>query len=233
MSQIVRPGDRVMPPEGAVVATAGAESLWLLRERAAFWPRRSILLAADVHLGKAAAFRHAGVPVPSGTTGDNLDRLTDLIASVGARSVVFLGDLVHNRTAAKAAGTAFVRWRERHRSVEMMLVRGNHDRHAGELPAEWNLACVAEPHLVGGLALCHVPQVVNGAYALAGHVHPAANLTGRGREFMRLPCFHFGRDCAILPAFGAFTGMADVAVCEGDRVYVATDSRVIEVQDRC
>lgn len=212
--------------EGAVEAHAAGETLWLLPQLAAWWPRERTLLVADAHLGKAAAFRHAGVPVPSGTTGENLDRLSALIDGLDAQRVAFLGDLVHNRAAVRAAGAAFVRWREHYASVEMLLVRGNHDKHAGDLPCEWGLTCLDEPHAIGGLALSHHPQPAANGYAIAGHLHPSAQLVGRGREFIRLPCFFFGREFAILPAFGEFTGMADVRPEPGDRVYVVADDHV-------
>src|SRR3954468_21732509 len=115
-----------MKPEGALAVVAGDETLWLLRGRAAFWPRTSTLLIADAHLGKAAAFRRAGIPVPQGTTEENLARLSALLRICGAQRLIFLGDLVHDAAARRAATSAFARWRERHRSLEVVLVRGNH-----------------------------------------------------------------------------------------------------------
>lgn len=218
-------------PTGAVEASAGGETLWLLPDRAAYWPRTHTLLVADAHLGKAAAFRREGVAVPAGTTDENLQRLSALIDVLSARRVVFLGDMLHNRVALDAIAGAFTRWRERHDDVEMVLVRGNHDRRAGDPSPEWRVECVDEPWLIADLALCHFPQAVPGHYVLAGHVHPAARLSGRGRELVRLPCFFFTHDYAILPAFGPFTGMANVEPRAGDRVYVVAGASVIAVGD--
>jgi len=77
--------------------------------------------------------------------------------------------------------------------------------------------------------LTHHPQqrIPEGYYNLAGHVHPAVRLRGFGRQRLRLPCFYFGAQCGILPAFGAFTGLGDLRICEGDRVYVVTAEEVI------
>lgn len=218
-----------MRPEGALEIVAGGEPLWLLPQRAAYWPRKKTLLVADAHLGKAAAFRSAGVPVPSGTTADNLDRLTALVHLLDAKRIAFIGDLVHDAAAQRAATNAFARWRATHRAIDMLLVRGNHDRRAGDPPCEWNLECVNEPHAMEGIALVHIPQQVPGHYAIAGHVHPAIQLAGRGRELLRLPCFHFTADCATLPAFGAFTGMADLTPAQGDRVYAIADDAVVAI----
>ena len=218
-----------MLADGAAEASAGGETLWLLPQRAAYWPRTRTLIVADAHLGKAAAFRKAGVPVPSGTTAENLERLTNLIRSLDAARVAFIGDLVHDAAAQKAAGAAFSAWRETHRELEMVLVRGNHDRRAGDPPCEWRLDCVDDPCIIDGLALAHIPRRVGGHYALAGHVHPAAQLAGRGRDFARLPCFYFTPEYAILPAFGVFTGMAEVTPGSDDRVYVVAGDTVLRV----
>ena len=74
------------------------------------------------------------------------------------------------------------------------------------------------------------PADVPGLYGLAGHTHPCVNLQGRGREHLRLPCFWFRPTHAVLPAFGAFTGMADVEPDEADRVYVVAGDRVLAVK---
>jgi len=199
----------------------------LLPDRAAYWPRRRTLLIADAHLGKTAAFRGAGFPVPSGTTDADLARLSALIGRCGATRVVFLGDLVHNGAARRAVGAAFAAWREAHRTLEVALVLGNHDRHAGALDAAWRIDVVADPLVDGGLALCHAPRAIAGAYAIAGHVHPCANLYGRGRDRLRVPCFWLTATRAVLPAFGGFTGTADIDASEGDRVYLAAGDRVV------
>jgi DNA ligase-associated metallophosphoesterase len=216
-------------PQGALEIETAGERLWLLPQRAAYWPRTRTLLIADAHLGKAAAFRRAGVPVPSGTTDQNLALLTTLIAELNAQRVIFLGDMVHSRAARNATSDAFIRWRSSHSNVEMVLVRGNHDKRAGDPPCEWLVECMNEPHIVDSLALVHTPQAVPGRYAIGGHVHPAVKLAGRGRELVRLPWFVVGRDYAIMPAFGPFTGMADVEPREGDGVYVIAEGRVIAV----
>ncbi|MFY7902844.1 MAG: hypothetical protein ACOVOU_08040, partial [Rubrivivax sp.] len=68
-----------------------------------------------------------------------------------------------------------------------------------------------------------------GRYVLAGHVHPAASLGGRGPGRLRLPCFHFGADVGVLPAFGEFTGSRVLPRAPGDRVFVIAGDAVREV----
>ena len=65
------------------------EVLVLMPERVAAWPGRATLLVADAHFGKAASFRAAGIPVPRGTTGDDLASLDTALARAEVRRVVF------------------------------------------------------------------------------------------------------------------------------------------------
>ncbi|MFG5408224.1 hypothetical protein ABXN37_09015 [Piscinibacter sakaiensis] len=64
---------------------------------------------------------------------------------------------------------------------------------------------------------------------LAGHLHPCVHLSGRARDRLRLPCFHFAQGVGVLPAFGAFTGMHPVRRTPGDQVWAAAD-RVVALR---
>jgi DNA ligase-associated metallophosphoesterase len=208
----------------------GGASLLLLAECAVFLPAHRALLIADAHIGKAASFRRFGVPVPRGTTAETLAALSALILRTEARRVVFLGDLLHSaRGRADATFDAVARWREQHADLALTLVRGNHDQHAGDPPPGWGIEVVDEPLRLGPLALCHHPQPVTGAYVLAGHLHPCVRLGGRAHDRLRLPCFHFGADVGVLPAFGAFTGMHPVRPAPGDRVFATSGDSVREL----
>jgi uncharacterized protein len=207
------------------------EQLVLLSERAVFWPRMETLLVADAHFGKAASFRASGVPVPHGTTAEALGRVDTLLERTSARRIVFLGDFLHAKEGrAPATVNALAEWRARHQTIDMTLVRGNHDRHAGDPPQEIAIDCVDAPLLDGPFALTHHPRAVPGAYVLAGHLHPAAVLTGPARQRERLACFWLGTEIGVLPAFGDFTGVAEVSPAAGDRVFVIAEHSVVEVR---
>ena len=209
------------------IEVAGAR-LALLAQRAACLVDERCLLVADAHIGKAASFRRLGVPVPSGTTTQTLQRLSEAIAACGARRVVFLGDLLHSAHAhAPATLQALAQWRKQHAALDLLLVRGNHDDHAGDPPAALGIQAVDEPLHLGGLALCHHPRPRDGAYVLAGHLHPCVVLGGRAHERLRLPCFHFGEHVGVLPAFGAFTGMHALRPQPGERIFVVGDEAVL------
>lgn len=215
-----------------VVELAG-EQVWLLASKAVYWPARKMLVIADIHFGKAAAFRALGVPVPRGTTTQNLLALDALLATYACEEIVFLGDFLHARAAhAAATVAAMLAWRARHRHVRLTVVRGNHDAHAGDPAAALGIGMVDEPHQVGKLSFCHHPDTVAPGYVLAGHVHPVYHLRADG-EGLRLPCFLLGRQRAILPSFGAFTGGHAVRPAAGERVYVTADAAIFPVPANC
>jgi uncharacterized protein len=202
----------------------------LYPERAVHLPQQDTLLVADVHWGKAAAFRADRVPVPRGTTTDDLERLDALLEVTKARTLIVLGDLLHARSSlAPETLLAIEAWRARHQALAITLVRGNHDAHAGDPPPSLGIACVDAPHAVGPFRLYHHPTDDPTGYALAGHVHPAVRLAGRGRQRLVLPCFAFGATSGVLPAFGSFTGAAVVEPPPGARCFVIADGAVMAV----
>lgn len=206
------------------------ETLTLLADRAAFWDRMGTLLVADPHFGKAASFRAAGVFVPEQTTDAALARLDRLIEATSAARIVFLGDFLHAKEGRHPHTLdALNAWRRAHAGVAMTLVRGNHDARAGDPPRELDIACVTAPLLEGPFAFVHHPTPVKDHYAIAGHLHPGAVVGGRGRHTLFLPCFWFGAEVAVLPAFGEFTGLAEISAAATDRVYLVGGDEVVQV----
>ena len=212
---------------GLAMEIAG-EQLVLSAEAALYWPRTATLVIADAHFGKAAAFRQSGVFVPEATTTGALERLDRLLSQSGAARMVFIGDFLHAKEG-RHPGTlrAIEEWRDRRASVEMILVRGNHDRRAGDPPREFRMTCVEAPLVEAPFALAHHPVEVPGSYVLAGHIHPAVKLRGTAKQSARLACFWFGARVGVLPAFGEFTGQALVEPAPGDRVFVIADGEVL------
>lgn len=191
---------------GRINTAAG--DLILSALRVVYSAEHKALMVADVHLGKARAFRQLGVPVPSGTTQGNLDRLSRALEFFKPQTLYFLGDLLHSRAAHhESLLEPLHHWRASHGSIEMVLVRGNHDDAAGDPPKSLGVQVVEEPFMLGQFALCHHPQNDDAkGFSLAGHVHPVTVLKGKGRSRIRLSCFAHSANQLILPAFGEFTG---------------------------
>ena len=209
---------------GLAVPCAG-ETLHLLPQRALWWPAQRSLFVADLHLGKAAAYRALGQPVPSGTTQANLGRLSALLREYDPQTLVFLGDFLHAAEARTASVlNELSAWRAAFSAVRCVLVRGNHDRRAGDPPVTLGVEVVEEPWQLGPFAACHHPQMQPGRLVLAGHVHPTVVLRGRGHQHLRVPCFALDAHQLLLPAFGEFTGGWTLAPAAGTDLFaVATE----------
>jgi uncharacterized protein len=206
------------------------ETLTLLPERAAYWERTNTLFIADLHVGKTATFRAHAIPLPEGDTSADLDRLTRVLHSTDAEKLIILGDLFHAASGLDASTLGTVAtWRDRHPDVEILLVRGNHDKGAGDPPDSWNFRTVDGPTPGPMFVLTHKPMTPEHGYALAGHLHPAVQLTGKGRQMLKLPCFWFGTTCGVLPAFGSFTGTALITPQPVDQIFVIAGDKVLQV----
>ncbi len=217
-------------PAAVMRVNLGGEAVELHPERALHWPRAATLFVADVHLGKAAAFRAGGVPLPRGSTADDLARLARLLARTKARRLVVLGDFLHARTGRVAALDAAMRaFRSAHAELDILLVRGNHDANAGDPPAHWGITVVAEPYALPPFLAMHDPVAPPSGHALGGHLHPGVRLADGVQSALRLPCFVLGVRRTILPAFGRFTGLALVTPETRDRIVAVAGTRLFAV----
>src|SRR5437588_9929236 len=145
------------PTESSIEVALAGELVHLLASSALFWPAGATLFIADPHFGKAAAFRRFGIAAPDSTLED-LERLAILLRDTRATSLSVLGDFFHARSGlSDSMLTALRDWRRHRAELEIVLVRGNHDRSAGYPPADWRVRCETEPWQIGPFACCHVP----------------------------------------------------------------------------
>lgn len=216
------------PPGSHTVISFGGMALHLLPERALWSPIERMLFVADLHVGKEASFRAAGLPVPDVFRRD-LTRLSVLIDSLRPVHLFILGDLLHDRSAhsPEVAGV-FSSWRRKHSELQITLVRGNHDRIAGDPPADWQITCVGEPASCNNLQLRHLPQFNDHCFTLAGHLHPKHRLC-HGPDQLRLPCFLIRRSTLVLPAFADFIDHAEIAREPQDSIFLVTGREVIKL----
>ena len=216
---------------GAASLDVAGTRLWLRPDGTVWWPDQSTLFAADLHLGKGAAFRAQGQPVPAGRSAETLAHLDAAAQACGAAQLVLLGDLWHHASGLSdelhhQLAALAVRW-------PTTLVLGNHDlplakRALKGLPIN---ACTA-PLALGPLLAHHEPDFAkksdttqDAGFGLAGHLHPAVHLGGRGGDRLRRPCFLHYAGGLVLPAFGRWTG----AWAQWPRDYAAAGARVAVV----
>lgn len=214
-------------PDGALQALLGGEPMWLLGTRALFWPARSRLVIADLHLGKSHVFRRAGIAVPSGATRGDLDRLADVIARTAARELWIVGDLLHGPAGQAGWRDTWMAWRRDHAALDVAVLAGNHDR-ALDGPA-FGVRQLGETHVDGPFLFSHVPRAdPDGRHVIAGHMHPKTSVRGVPRSW---PAFWLRPGLTILPAFSDFTGGHPADRADG-RVVACVEGVAIEVGAR-
>ena len=208
----------------------GATELQLLPEKALLWPATESLILGDLHLGKATHFSKAGIGIPTrAVEADNFSRLEDLLKRYQPKRVFFLGDLFHS--SHNEVWSDFVARLRAWPKIQFLLIEGNHDILEGKHYAAAGLE-VHDDWAEAGLLLTHEPlaEIPSEQYNIAGHIHPGVRLVGKGKQSLRLPCFFFGPQQAILPAFGAFTGLALMRATKKDRVFVIYEASIQEMQ---
>jgi DNA ligase-associated metallophosphoesterase len=175
-------------------------------EGALWWDHERLLVVADLHLEKGSSFARRGQMLPPYDTGDTLHRLACLIDRLDPRSVIALGDSIHDDGGP---GRLSLPDREKlgalQKGREWIWIAGNHDPAAPAGLAGTNVESVR----LGPLTFRHEPQPGPAEGEIAGHLHPCARVFGRGRS-VRRPCFAGDGYRLIMPAFGAYAGGLDL-----------------------
>ncbi|PAW92969.1 metallophosphoesterase [Mucilaginibacter sp. MD40] len=207
------------------------QDLLLLPQKAIYWKQQNALIAADVHFGKVGHFRKAGIAIPRNMEQDDLAALSDLIYEHRPERVYFLGDLFHSDM--NNDWDWFVLWRSQFPKLEIILIKGNHDiisdQHYLKLGVTLYKELTVGPFLMLHHPLPDATKKADGGYVLCGHIHPGVNLVGRGRQSITLPCFAFGKNQAILPSFGKFTGKVAILSHKTDRIFGVLKDKVIAI----
>ena len=167
---------------------------------ALFWEDERLLIVSDLHLEKGSSFAARGVLLPPFDTAATLAQLGAVIARHDPRTVIALGDSFHDREAHERLSPDD---REALSALQVrrdwIWISGNHDP---ALPRDLG-GTVADEVAIGPIVFRHEPTGAVGE--IAGHLHPKARVSTRGRSVERR-CFASDGERAVMPAFGAYTG---------------------------
>jgi DNA ligase-associated metallophosphoesterase len=154
--------------------------------------------------------------------------MIDLINLTKPRRVICLGDLFHSyyNPEWEVFGELvkhFVR-------ISFELVLGNHDIMSEQQYIRKGIA-VHSTLRISPFVFTHHPlkEADSEFYNLSGHLHPGVTMHGKARQSVTLPCFYFGENMGLLPAFGTFTGMARIHPKKNDKVFVIVEEKIIEI----
>lgn len=202
----------------------------LLPQKAIYWKEQRTILISDLHIGKIAHFRKAGIPVPQEGSQNNFRRLDEIIQSVAPANILFVGDLFHSDINRE--WDQFCNWRKQYPQIKMDIVPGNHDRLPENFCSEYRIDIYPTERVIGPFTFAHHPReaFTEDEYIISGHVHPVVFLSGIGRQYASVPCFYFGTQQAILPSFGYFTGGYAITIQPTDTVVAVAQNKLFSVQ---
>ncbi|MEM6712275.1 MAG: ligase-associated DNA damage response endonuclease PdeM [Pseudomonadota bacterium] len=175
------------------------------RSGALYWPDEAMLIVSDLHLEKGSSFARFRQHLPPYDTMATLQQLSLMMGTYNPKRVLCLGDSVHDRAAwdrlsnedrARLVGLC--------QSVEDWIwIAGNHDPDPpagvpGTSLDTLRLQNITFRHEPGG-------ELAEDEGEVAGHLHPAARVIGKGGSTRR-PAFAHDGTRLIMPAFGAYAG---------------------------
>ena len=169
---------------------------------ALYWPEEGLLVVSDLHLEKGSSYARRGIFLPPYDTAATLTRLAQLIARYAPRCVIALGDNFHDgEGAGRLQDSDRDHIRALQRSRDWIWITGNHDPEPAKNIGGFFPASLS----IGSFSFRHKPTADAQDGEIAGHLHPVARVTQRGRTVSRR-CFVTNGRQAVMPAFGAYTG---------------------------
>ncbi len=205
------------------------QQLELLPEKAIWVPNLNSIFTADLHFGKAAHFRKSGIPIPEEIHDLDLELIRYLVVKYKPIDFYFLGDLFHSDWNDQWDYLNL--FLEEFGETTFHLIKGNHDILSPIAYQKSSFKIHIEPVTIGKLLLSHEPldSIPEGYLNLCGHIHPGIRLVGKGRQSIRIPCFHLRSNQLTLPAFGEFTGLALIKPKTGDQIFGVAQKKIIQI----
>lgn len=204
---------------------------WLSSQRCVFWEEKNTLIVCDLHIGKTGHFRKSGIPVSQRIYTEDLQRLLSCILFFKAERLIIVGDLSHSRSNKEL--DLFQRWRDDFPSLEIDLVKGNHDI----LHETWYKGSKITVHhdklCIEDFCFCHdacLSDQEKGKYIFSGHIHPGVKIRGMAKQSLSFPCFYFTEKYCVLPAFSKFTGLALIRPTNGENVFAIVENDLVKLR---
>ena len=200
----------------------------LSADRCIFWEDKKTLILSDVHLGKTGHFRKSGIAIPQAIFKEDMQRLVTQLQIFKPQQVIIIGDMFHSESNKEH--DFFLKWRQDFSSLPIHLVKGNHDI----LKEAWYRLAGITIHtcelsidnfvFVHDVTDCTKPEK---GYIFSGHIHPSITVRGLGKQALKFPCFYFGKQYAVLPAFSKFTGTYSIEPKAGESVFALVKQSIL------
>lgn len=194
------------------------QKIWLSPDRCMFWEDQKTLVLSDMHIGKAAHFRKAGIAIPQQVFQEDMHRLFQQIHFFSPQRIIVTGDLFHSE--ANLEHDWFSNWRKELAGIEFILVKGNHEILRNDVYQNLGIELVDKELEIAPFFFSHdLIEERRDGFSFVGHTHPGIRIQGKGKQSFVFPCFYFTSDFCILPAFSKFTGKHVVDLQKGETAY--------------
>lgn len=208
------------------------QTLWLTPARCIYWEEEKALILSDLHFGKTGHFRKEGIGVPQNIFKEDLQRLFTQIQFFKPDLLLIAGDMFHS--SANKEIDLFLKWRNDISSIDIHLIKGNHDILADKFYAESDIKIEKKKLTLNNFCFTHdvaseCETDSEKSFIFSGHIHPGIRVNGNGRQSFMLPCFYFTEKYAVLPAFSMFTGLHKIKPNKKDIVFALVENQVIKM----
>ena len=203
----------------------------LSANRTIFWEEQKSLILSDLHVGKSGHFRKNGIGIPQNMLNEDMQRLTAEIQFYKPTRLIVVGDLFHSHSNKEH--DLFLKWRQSLPDLHIDLVLGNHDILQKEKYREADILVHEGSYNIDPFIFTHnICDLADDDenYCFSGHIHPGITIRGVGKQSLRLPCFYFNEQYAVLPAFGKFTGTQPIKPLQNDSIFALAGNSIIQVQ---
>jgi DNA ligase-associated metallophosphoesterase len=200
-----------------------AKSVLLDSRLALFHEEERWLAIADLHFGFELSQRVAGRLVPFWGMESIETRLRQLLHDYHPATLILLGDLVHDQTAAREFFSLVIRLREQ---CDVVLLAGNHDAQIKRLNVDLRDSFVTD-RFEFHHGDCERKQ--KGRIQIIGHFHPAATLHDGAGLRLKFPALVQEARCWILPAFSPWATGTEWTEREQSHIWLCTPQRILLV----
>ena len=190
---------------------------------ALFHKRERWLAVTDLHFGYELSQRAAGNLFPLWGMQTTENRLEELLRDYNPTRLIILGDLVHDRAAAREVARLI---KQLSKYCNILLIAGNHDHEVGDVVDRVDSWKTKRFHFHHG----HRAIDRSDRVQIIGHYHPAGTIADGAGLRLKLPAFVQEENRWMLPAFSPWSSGADFTPDQRNRIWLCSPQRIFRLE---
>ncbi len=190
---------------------------------ALFHKRERWLAVTDLHFGYELSQRAAGNLFPLWGMQTIENRLEELLRDYNPTRLIILGDLVHDRAAAREVARLI---KQLSKYCTILLIAGNHDHEVGDVVDRVDSWKTKRFHFHHG----HRAIDRSDRVQIIGHYHPAGTITDGAGLRLKLPAFVQEENRWLLPAFSPWSSGTDFSPDQRSRIWLCSPQRIFRLE---